>query len=193
VVAWSATRTIRPEADAVTVEIPRLDDPRVAGAAKPVAKPAAPAAAPAAKPATLPPAPAPAAAPGPAQLVERHAREARPEPSGPSTARRVLPFALGGAALALGGGAIGFKISGDHRYDEAVAVNMRDNGAAAALHDAANTRLYAAQALGAAAIACTGAAIYFYLSGRAESPPPITAIVPTASAQHAGLAILGRW
>src|SRR6185295_263128 len=83
VAAWSATRTIRPEADAVTVEIPRLDDPRVAGGAKPVAKPAAPAPAPApaAKPAALPPAPTPAAAPGPAQLAERHAREVRPEPS----------------------------------------------------------------------------------------------------------------
>jgi hypothetical protein len=184
---WTTSRTIKAEGEKVSIEIPRLLDAAATtppvGAAPPAPKPSAP------KPpaVTASSSTSAAAAPKPA-APDRRARA--PEPSDqPQGRSRVLPLALGGGALVLGGAALGFHLWGDRTYDRArAAMTQRDQDA---LYHAANTRRYAAQGFAVAAIGCAGAAAYFYFRG-GESRPT-TAIAPLVAPEGAGLAVLGRW
>jgi hypothetical protein len=114
--------------------------------------------------------------------------------------RYIWPITLGVGALAMGGTALGFKIAGDHKYDDSVATNLRAMGPndplrtqAEALHSQANTRLYVAEGLGVAAIGCAGAAVYLSFRSRSDTQASTTAVLPVASPSVTGLAVVGSW
>jgi hypothetical protein len=190
---WSITRTIKPESDAQTVEIPRLAEATPAttaaagaGAGSPPDAPPAVASRPDAhavvSPSVADTSPAPRTPP---------AEQAESERAGP---RYIWPIALGVGALAAGGAALGFNIAGDHKYDDAVAANKRgDKSTADSLYQGANTRRYFAQGFAAAAVGCAGAAVYLYLRDRGDRKPETTAVAPVASPRFAGLAVTGSW
>jgi hypothetical protein len=107
-----------------------------------------------------------------------------PAPAGTATAEPtrslVLPLALGGAALALAGGAVGFELWSGTAYDQSK--RELDDAKQQSLWHSANTRRYVAEGLGVASIACAGVAVWFYLkSGEQEA---------AASAQQARRLIL---
>jgi hypothetical protein len=102
----------------------------------------------------------------------------------------VVPLALGGGAVALGGIALGFYLSGNSLYDRAGNATVQADRDS--LYHSANTRRYVAEVAGVAALGCAGAAVYLYVRGRNESRPA-TAIAPLVSPDLAGLAVVGRW
>jgi hypothetical protein len=116
--------------------------------------------------------------------------------SGPGIERdtapsRVVPIALGVGALALGGTAVGFVVSGNRFYDRAKkATTQIDRDS---LYHSANTRRYVAEVTGVAALGCAGAAVYFYVTARGERRSSATAMTPLVSPDLAGLAVAGTW
>ena len=119
--------------------------------------------------------------------------------AGHSVRRYVWPIGFGVAALATGGAALGFKISGDNRYNEALELNKQaaSDPAARAHADAdyqqANTRRYLAEGFAVAAVGCAGAAVYLYVRSRGDSRAEATVMTPVASPQLTGLAVVGSW
>jgi hypothetical protein len=104
---------------------------------------------------------------------------------------RMLPLAVGAGALVLGGAAFGFHLSGNSTYDKAKAATTQDRRDD--LESSANTRRYVAEALGVAAIGCAGVAVYLFVRSRGEHRAETAAMVPVASPQLTGLAVVGRW
>jgi len=188
---WTITRTIKPESDNQTIEVPRLDE----------AKPAPPPAVSRTSPPVAPPQDAAkvAATAPPARTAERPAEPPAPVSDAPPATTDAppslaVPIAVGAGALVLGGVAFGAKLSGDKQYDNALAANRQGDAARAqSLYDTANTRRYVAIGLGVAAAGTAGLAIYLYVHGRGERRSDPTALVPLASPQLAGLAVLGHW
>jgi hypothetical protein len=82
---------------------------------------------------------------------------------------RLVPYALGGAAIALGGGALGFELWGRSTYSQSKAEASNDQQTS--LWHSANTRRYIAEGFGAASLACAGAAVWLYLRSGDEAPP----------------------
>lgn len=170
---WSTTRTIKVEADAQTVEIPKLAD-------APVAPPVAVIGAGNDGRAVAPPSPPLSTIPSPAPATHPDAAPSR-----------TLPLVFGASALVLGGGALAFHLSGNSTYDKAKATTtepQRDD-----LYHSANTRRYLAQGFGIAAVGCAGAAVYLYIRGRGTHRAETTAVTPVASPQLTGLAVIGSW
>lgn len=91
----------------------------------------------------------------------------------------------GGAALI--GGGIGFELWGESTYNKAKA-EMTDQARRDSLESSANTKRYAAEALGVAGMAAVGVGVWLYLRRPAERD---VAIVPTATSTSAGLALTG--
>jgi len=109
----------------------------------------------------------------------------------PAWRSRLLPITLGAGALALGGVALGFKISGDGFYGRARAATaqaQRDT-----LVDSANTRRHLALGAGVAALGCAGTAIYLLVRGGGDDRVSATAVMPVGSRDVAALAVVGRW
>lgn len=125
--------------------------------------------------------PAIAAQPEPGEPGEHH-------DAGPS---RVLPLALGGAAVALGGTALGFDLWGNSQYDRAKESTVQTDRDS--LYHSANTKRYVAVVSGVVALGCAGAAVYLYVRGRGEHGAPAAAVAPVVSPGTAGLAVVGRW
>jgi len=109
----------------------------------------------------------------------------------------LVPLVLGGAALALGGGAIGFELSARSTYDKAKL--EADNAKQDSLWHSANNRRYVAEGLGVAGVACIGAAVFFYLrTGEPEAAPSSAQahrllLQPVIGSDHAGLVAVGRF
>ncbi|HEX7843454.1 MAG TPA: hypothetical protein VF469_38540 [Kofleriaceae bacterium] len=108
-----------------------------------------------------------AAALGPPQAGASSAG-AHPAPAAPPHSR-LVPYALGGAAIALGGGALGFELWGRSTYSQSK--TEASNDWQTSLWHSANTRRYVAEGLGAASLACAGAAVWLYLRSGDEAPP----------------------
>jgi len=104
---------------------------------------------------------------------------------------RTLPIVVGAGALVLGGGALALHLSGNSTYARAKASN--DQPQRDSLYHSANTRRYAAEGFGVAAIACAGAAVYLFVRGGGEHRPDATSLLPVASPQLTGLAVVGSW
>jgi hypothetical protein len=227
---WSTTKTIKPESDAQTVDVPRLvkAEPTPVAATKPGAsKPAA------SKPgATTAPGTSDAsrdrrdsvASTEPRRDRDGETLRSRPSPTGttsttgataiapssssssparssprpgapspsdqPSSRSLVLPIAFGAAALAFGGGALAFHLSGNSTYERAKAAT--DQEERDSLYNAANTRRYLAEGCAVAALGMAGVAVYITLRGGRESRSA-TAMAPVVSPQLTGLALVGRW
>jgi hypothetical protein len=131
----------------------------------------------------------PAARPGSPDAPSAGAPVSPPVAPGGRSTR--VPIVVGASAIVLGGGALGFELSGRGKYDDAK--RSTDQTRRNSLEDAANTRRYIAQALGVAALGTAGVAVYLYVRGRGERRPPTTAVTPIASPQLAGLAVVGSW
>lgn len=124
------------------------------------------------------------------------------KPAGVASSREpgrsvLLPLVLGGVALGLGGGALGFELSARSNYDKSKL--EADNAKQDSLYNTANSRRHIAQALGVGAVACVGAAVFFYLrSGSPESPPSDAharrlLLQPVVGSDQAGLVLSGRY
>jgi hypothetical protein len=167
---WSGTKTIQTEADAVTITVPVLAD-KPAAVADDTRRPG--------------PAPEPVP-PGPGESgVQPTATIDRP------SRLPVVPIAIAGGALVLGGVALGFDLSGNHLYDRARAATD-DQAQRDSLEHQANTRRYTAEVFGGAAVVAAGAAVYLYVRGRGDHRTE-TAVAPVASAGLAGLAVIGEF
>jgi tetratricopeptide repeat protein len=156
---WTTTITIAGERDARTVDIPRLK------AADLRRQPAAPPARPA------PPSEE-------AGAVDASAAPPR---------RRWVPFAIGGGALALLGGAIALELVAESTHDRAR--TDLDPDRQRSLWHTANTQRYAAEALAAAGAAAAGAAVWLYLRDRPSERA--VAVAPLASGDRIGVQIAG--
>jgi hypothetical protein len=220
---WKTTRTIKVEADNVTVEIPQLavagSGPVAASAPIRPAAPIKPSEPVTAKPA--PPRPSEPAIAKPAPPRPSEPAIAKPAPPRPgelvvkptdtsSTAGAQLPDpvvvddARGRSSrvpvvpLALGVGSLvlgGTAIGFNFWGDQAYdqAKASMSPSDRAKLFQSANNRRYAAQAFGVAAVACAGTAVYLYLRGRNADRAEPVGVLPVASPQFAGLAVAGGW
>ena len=103
---------------------------------------------------------------------------------------RVPAFVVGGAAVALLGGALVFDLWGDSTYNDAKA-EMTSQARRDSLYDSANTKRYVAVGLGVGGIAAAGVATWLFLrGGHAESSTAQAVhVVPTGN----GLAVLGSF
>jgi hypothetical protein len=110
---------------------------------------------------------------------------------------KVLTLVLGGAALALGGTAIGFELWSGSAYDKSK--KEVDNNKQRSLYNSANTRRYVAESFGIAGIACAGAAVWFYLrsGGQEATRPGVHAersiVVPIVGTDQVGLVLEGSY
>ncbi len=120
-----------------------------------------------------------------------HGKDVTARPAARRSSR--LSLLLGGAALALGGGAAGLALWGDATYERAQ--REPDRGKQLDLWHSANRKRYGAQAAGAVAIGCTGTAIWLYLRDRgkpaAEQPAARLQVAPKVAADAVGLALMG--
>jgi hypothetical protein len=109
--------------------------------------------------------------------------------------RKILPLALGGGAIVLGGIALGFELSARSTYSKAK--SETDNDQQSSLWHSANTRRYVAEGLGVAGLACAGVAVWLYLRPGTESPSAAQAsrvhVVPVVASDSAGLFVMGRY
>jgi hypothetical protein len=112
-----------------------------------------------------------------------------PEPPPPAPHRsKAVPIALGIAAVALIGGAVGFSLSGDSAYNDAKA-EMTDQARRDSLYNQANQKRYIAEGLGVAGLACAGASIVLFLRGRHAEPDRSAHVIVAPN----GLAIAGSF
>jgi len=125
-----------------------------------------------------------------------------PAPTAPATRAapvepprsRVAPLALGGAAIALAGGAIGLELWARSAYDQSK--SEVDNAKQDSLWHSANTRRYVAEGLGIAAVASAGVAVWLYLrEPRSESPAHASRVqlAPVVASDRAGVLLIGRY
>jgi hypothetical protein len=113
-------------------------------------------------------------------------------PAGGHRRSRVVPLALGGAAVVLAGGALGFELSARSTYNSSKA--EVDNDKQASLWHSANTRRYVAGGLGVASLAAAGVAVWLALRPGAETPDGRTArveLAPLVAREAAGLVVVG--
>ena len=134
-----------------------------------------------------------------AALVPPHA-SAPPAGARPAPAEhprgRLVAYALGGGAIALAGGALGFELSASSTY--AKAKTEPDNSRQDSLWHSANTRRYVAEGLGAAGLVCAGATVWLYLRpGTEEAPPAAHAarvhVAPIVASDSAGFLLMGQF
>ncbi|HEX4420694.1 MAG TPA: hypothetical protein VH165_22420, partial [Kofleriaceae bacterium] len=217
---WSVTRTVKPEDDTETIEVPKLAEanPSVAtappsGPVKPVAvaiKPPEPVAPPhAAEPHAVPP---PAAAAATAEPPDTKALTERdntpvPETPGPSHSSYTPAIIVGAGAVVLGGVSAWFYYAAHDEYGHAVATNniaakndapnspqqVADVGRANQQRDTANTRIYTGDVFVGAAGVAAAVSVYLYIRARDGRRAETTAIAPVAGPQLTGLAVVGHW
>lgn len=121
-----------------------------------------------------------------------HTAESAEAPAAPRARSRVVPLVVGGAAIALAGGALGFELWARSTYDSSRA--EVDNDKQTSLWHSANTRRYVAEGLGVASLAAAGVAVWLILRPGAEAPDGRTArveLAPMIARQAAGLVVVG--
>jgi hypothetical protein len=155
--SWSAVLTVAPERDAQSVEVPILRPPPVVNGATATA-------------------PGPPAGPSPLQV------SAQSEPP-PAPRSRVVPIAIGAAALAAIAGGIVLERSAERAYDRSTA--EPDDARQRDLYDSAVHQRGGAIALGAVGLIGGAAAVYLLVRPSTDH----ATVVPTAN----GLAIAGRF
>jgi hypothetical protein len=227
---WTVTRTIKPEDDTETIEVPKLAETNPTVATAPPAAPVKPVVVTVKPPAPVavavkPPAPEPVAPPRAAdshavpppaaaaataeppdtKALTEHDNTPVPETPGPSRPSYLVPLAVGAGAVVLGAIAFGFNVAGNTLYRNSTTEYARYHRPdipdelnpfaedAEQRHDKANSRRYAAEAFGGAALVGAGVAVYLYVRTRGERQTETTAIAPVAGPQLTGLAVVGRW
>ena len=120
--------------------------------------------------------------------------EPGPAQDAPHRRSKLVPFVLGGAALGLGGAALGFELSARSTYDKTTAAT--DPARRDSLWHSANTRRYVAEGLGVAGVACAGVAVWLYLRPGGESASTHAArlhVAPIVAGSATGLLITGTY
>lgn len=114
----------------------------------------------------------------------------------PEHRSRLVPLIFGGAALALGGGAIVFELSARSDNDKIAA--ERDNAKRDSLWSSANNKRYAAEGLGVASVACAGVAIWLFIRSNGSDAESTSTSVqahlllqPLLGSDQAGLVLSG--
>jgi tetratricopeptide (TPR) repeat protein len=105
---------------------------------------------------------------------------------------RVVPLVVGGAAVALAGGALGFELSARSTYNSSK--TEVDNDKQTSLWHSANNKRYVAEGLGVAGLAAAGVAVWLYLRPGAEAPDGGMArieLAPLVAREAAGLVVVG--
>ncbi len=110
-----------------------------------------------------------------------------PPPAPPRS--HVAPIVTTIAAVALGGGALGFELWGRDLLDQAS--KEPDDAKQNQLYNDANTRHYIAEGMGVGAVVVAGVAVWLWV--RSSHAEPTAYVVPTASPDGGGLAVLGRF
>ena len=121
------------------------------------------------------------------------ARPGEPAP-GPQQARsKAVPLVVGGAAIALAGGALGFELwarsTNSQSLDEKTSNDRRIS-----LWHSANTKRYVAEGLGVASLGAAGVAVWLTLHPAAGAPGERAArveLAPMVARQTAGLVVVG--
>ena len=110
---------------------------------------------------------------------------------------KVVPLVLGGAAIVLGGVAVGLELSANSTYDKSKAAT--DNNRRESLWHSANNKRNAGIGFGAAGVVSAGVAVWLYLrSGGHEATSTSTQasrliIEPILGGDRAGLVVGGRY
>ncbi|MGE5186936.1 MAG: hypothetical protein ACM31C_33020 [Acidobacteriota bacterium] len=120
---------------------------------------------------------------------------AQPEPEHPEPAASGgsrVPLVLGGGAVVLLGGALGFSLWGDSTYDDAKAAAATDYNKSLDLWHSANTKRYVAEGMAAAGVVAGGVAMYLWLHDRGHSRER-SALAPVVGRDVGGVAWLGSW
>lgn len=117
-----------------------------------------------------------------------------PAPEGPSPqhASKVVPSVVGAGALALLGGALGFDLWGNSKYNDAKA-EMTDQARRDSLYASANTRRYVAEGLAVAGVGCAGLALWLYLRHHDDESATATARRNQLVVSPTGIAIVGAF
>ncbi len=138
----------------------------------------------------------------PAPIPTTPPKPARGEPAGAPAGHRskLVPLAVGTIGLVAVGGALGFKLWGDSRYDEAKAETM-DNARRHSLEDSANNKRYVAEGLAIAGIGCAGLAVWLYVRAGHETAKALSSeavstrwwVEPMIASERAGIQVWGRF
>jgi hypothetical protein len=123
-----------------------------------------------------------------------HPAEQADAAPGPSHARsKTVPLALGGAAIALAGGALGFELwarsTNSQSLDEKTSNDRRIS-----LWHAANNKRYVAEGLGAASLVAAGVAVWLHVrpaAGAADERTARVELAPIVARDTAGLVVVG--
>ena len=112
---------------------------------------------------------------------------------------KVVPLVLGGVAIGLFGGAIGFELSARSTYDKAKP--EVDDAKQKSLWDSANTKRHVSQGLGVAGVATAGVAVWLYLRAGSETTATTSTstqasrwlLQPVIGSDRAGLVLAGSY
>ena len=111
---------------------------------------------------------------------------------------KVVPLVLGGAAIVLGGVAIGLELSANSTYDKSKAET--DDAKQASLWHSANNKRNAGIGFGTAGVVSAGVAVWLYLRSGGEHEATSTStqasrliIEPILGSDRAGLVVGGRY
>ena len=111
---------------------------------------------------------------------------------------KVVPLVLGGAAIVLGGVAVGFELSANSTYDKSKAAT--DNDRRESLWHSANNKRNAAIGFGATGVVSAGVAVWLYLRSGGDHETTSTStqasrliIEPILGGDRAGLVVGGRY
>lgn len=178
---WSTQVTVAAENDTKTVEIPDMRNlPRDLYKPPVPRSPAPPPRPEADKPTTTPRSPAVVVA-----AIDR-------APASPRASSKAVALVIGGGALALLGGGLGFELWARSGYDAAKS-EMTSQSRRDSLYNSANTKRYVAEAFAVSGLAAGGAAVWLYLRDRnVERGATSNAnmhVVPTTT----GLALSGQF
>lgn len=163
--AWTVTKQVQAERDAVQIEIPVLVE-----LSPPVA---------AAPPPASPVAPSPEASSPP------------PAPREPTLPTYRAAIAVGAGALVLGGVGIYFEVHSHSIRDEAVRLGQQNDPRATSRNDDASRQRIIGEVFDVAALAAAGVSIY--LGVRVHRERESFAIAPVAGPALTGVAISGHW
>ena len=130
--------------------------------------------------------PRPAAPPDPAIATAGHRRSL------------VLPIVVGGVAVGLFGGALGFELSARSTYDKIA--KSTDNKQRNSLFDSAVNKRHVSEGLGIAGVAAAGVSVWLFLRSAGSDEATSTStqasrllIQPVLGSDHAGLAVSGSY
>lgn len=118
----------------------------------------------------------------------------KPEPARGSG--KFAAYVVGGSAVPLLVGALGFELWGRSLYDDARG-ELSDQARRDALYESANLRRYVGEGLAVASVGCLAVAVWLYVRSRRDDTDRAmttsTRLAPVAAGGHAGLSVVGTF